>query len=226
MNLPTLKIRQFSTDQYILDKCLYSNSYHLKGISNPEEAPIVVDVGGHCGYFTFAALSLGAKLIYAFEPFIDNYKILLSNIGEAGDKVIPYQLGVYVKDDVLSLNYPKITEGSYYDFANLSEAQNEKSIKCPCLSLDKLMDLAIEDIDILKINLGYAEIDILLASKNLFAKVGNMVLETSEDRPKIEDFILKMKALGYKDVFEEKVSEDGRTLIIISKESCKKYFNI
>ncbi len=227
MNIPQLVIPAFTTAQFWLDKNFYSNGYKLRGIKNPEDAPIVVDLGAFCGYFTFSALALGAKKVYAFEPFLDNYKVFLENTKEGGDRVVSYQLGVYTKDDILLLNYPEIKEGSYYDFADLDEGGVEKKnyLPCPVFSLDYILRLVTEYVDILKINLGYAEIDILLSATNLPLKVKNICLETKADTPQIEDFITKMKEKGYKDSFTQKNEDESTTLVIIGMD-IKKYFNV
>lgn len=225
MNLPNLKLRAFTNDQEQLDKCFYSNFYHLKATKEPESQPIVCDLGSHCGFFTFASLAMGAKKVYAFEPFLDNYRILIENTKESDEKVVSYQLGVYTEYETLFLNYPEIKQGSYYDFSDLDQDINRNGIDCPVLSLDQILALIPETIDVLKINLGYAELDILLKSANLFDSVNNICLETKEEQPKIESFITILKNQGYKDSWTQKNEESGTTLVIIGKD-IKKNFNI
>ena len=79
---PNIHIRSFTDDQYWLDKVFYSNSYRLKGSKDIQNGPIIVDIGAHCGFFTFTSLALGAKKVYAVEPFIENFKMLLKNTGD------------------------------------------------------------------------------------------------------------------------------------------------
>jgi FkbM family methyltransferase len=173
---PKLQVRTFTNDQYVLDKIFYSNFYRMRGFKTTERKPVVVDIGAHCGYFCFTALSLGAKKVYAFEPFTPNYKMLLANVGDNPiGTVIPYQLGVYVAPICLPLNYPQVIHNSFFDFANVGLDTNHGSpevCKCCVMPLDDLLQHYIEEqVDLLKLSIGYGEMAILDGSKRLSTQV-------------------------------------------------------
>jgi len=226
--VPHITVRSFTNDQYILDKVFYSNHYKLKGHHGPD-GPVVVDLGAHCGYFTFAAISLGASKVYSFEPFPENFRILLKNTEhtEVG-KVIPYQVGVYTENTTLSISYPKIMEEIYYDFANLAiEEEVPPQFKAPCFALDYILNRFIsEPVDILKLNIGYAELDILLSSELLPSKVKSIVVETSDPTEKIEGFTEKMKSKGFIESALSPVDDEGKVVLILSKDKISQNFTV
>jgi FkbM family methyltransferase len=225
---PKLTIRSFSNDQYVLDKVFYSNFYRLKGIKEPELQPTVIDIGAHAGFFTFAALSLGAKKVHAIEPYVDNFKILIDNI-ESSDNVIPYNFGVYTENTILHFAQPDLIDGSYYDFANISiNSVTPMMYHWPCHDLDTILGKIIkEKADILKINIGYAELDIIKSSESLSENVSNICIQTSESPEVVKEFVSVMGKKGYIDSFVQKIPEEENLfLVILSKDKCSTYFNI
>lgn len=226
---PEIIIRSFTNDQYVIDKVFYANYYKIRGFQEGGFRPLVVDVGAHCGYFSFAALSLGARKVIAFEPFIENYKILLKNLERSLAPALTYQLGVYTSDSNLSLAYPKLQKESYFDFTNL-EIDNaaEKICVAKCLSLDSLLtDFVGEEVDILKLSIGYAEIDILKASQKL-ASVKNVCGEIEITESEHPTFRTMMQTKGYVDVqvFPPLEEESSRSLFIASRTKCDELFKI
>lgn len=229
---PILKIRSFTNDQYCLDKVFYTNFYRLKGVKETEKKPVVLDLGAHCGYFTFTALSLGAKKVYAFEPFTPNYKMLLANIGDNPiGEVIPYQLGVYVAPVALTLNYPELTNKSYFNFASIGVNTNSTvtDFCTACvLPLDTILEKYVgEQVDILKLNIGYAEIEILRSSNLLKQRVSNICGEISLRDEGIKGaFKSTLASQGFIETALTPVEgEEDKFLFHGSKTSLKEMFN-
>ena len=218
--IPNLTVRPFTTDQYVLDKVFYSNHYKLKAFM--KDGPVVMDVGAHCGFFTFVAASLGASKIYSFEPYLDNYRILLKNT-EAfeSNKVIPYQIGVYANNPTQDLAAPALKEGSYYDFANLTlKEKKDCSSLSVYLNLDFILkDIVREKVDILKINDGIDASDILATSS--LENVVSVVYDDIED----EYTNSYMEKLGFINQKSFRTEED-KDLMFFSKEKLSKYYNI
>lgn len=232
MNLPTINIRAFSSDQYQVDKVFYSNFYQLKGMTNSEKKTVVVDLGAFNGAFSFCALALGHSKTYPIEINPFNYKLLLQNLESFEDKVIAYNLGVYVDNTSLEFyKTPKLENGIYYDFASIELVDTLKEAKeyftVPAFSLDYILTKFVrEHVDILKINLGYAELEILASSSLIDTKVDNICFETFEDLEKINGFAREMEKKGFKDSQIKRVEDTNSFLVILSKTSCKEMFLI
>jgi len=228
MNLPSLSVRQFSSDQFCLDKTFYHNFYHLKGTQDKIKAPVVIDCGAHVGYFSFTALAAGAKKVYAIEPFIENYKMLLKNVGD-NSLVIPYQLAIFNNAQRIVFSYPK-PDKTHIDFSKVepkTATSSSKYFVSQSITLDDFLSGYVEEknVDILKISIGYMEPEILLQSQLLSEKVSNVCGETILDEDGVAKFKVQMEAKGF---IKNHLSrdEEGNTLFIFSKTNLGDYFNI
>lgn len=228
---PLLSIRTFSNDQFVLDKMFYSNFYRMRPFKENERRPVVVDMGAHCGYFTFTAISLGAKKVYAFEPFTPNYQVLLNNVANNPiGPVVPYQLGVYVAPACLTFYHPLLIDKSYFDFANVGMDMNTGSTeycKCCVLPLDTLLESYIgEQVDLMKLSIGYAEIKILEYSSLLTSMVANLCGEILLDKPAEERFRALLASKGFtKTSFYPSQDNENKLLFLSSKTDLKEMFN-
>lgn len=226
---PPLTIRSFTNDQYHLDKVFYSNHYRLKGNKDATQRPIVVDIGAHCGYFTFAALALGAKHVHSVEIHPENYLYLQLNTQHPSFEglVTTYNFGIYTESVVLPFGDPKMKENIYLDYADLNTDLDVIKHRRQVVTLDHFLAQYLTDtVDILKLNTGFAEIDILSGSQTVGQRVRNICLESSEEPANLHDFIKKMKEKGFTDSVFKQVEEENRTLILLSQDKCEKVFNI
>lgn len=227
---PRLSIRSFTNDQYVLDKVFYTNFYRIRGFTEAEQRPVIVDIGAHCGYFVFAALSLGAKKVYAFEPFMPNYRMLLQNVGDNPiTLVVPQQLGAYVAPVSLTFGYPVLIDKSYFDFARVGSdfnVDNPEFCKCCMLPLDTLLEHYVgEQVNILKLSIGYGEMAILNISERIKTQVDNICGEISLEETSIEKFKTLLSTKGFVD--QELVAvegEENKWLFNASKTSRKTVF--
>ena len=224
---PNITIRSFSDDQYWLDKVFYTNSYRLRGIKEGQNHPVIVDIGSHCGYFVFTSLALGAKRVYAVESFIENFKILLKNTGE-NSAVSQFNLAIGNQNGILKIAYPT-PQKSHLVFGYPDECnQCEKSSTVSMVTLDNFLSNFIpkeEKIDVLKINIGGQERDILISSNldNVESICGETVLEPEN----IVAFKSEMTAKGFVNSHViNNTEEDNKIFFIFSKSEIEKYYSL
>ncbi len=223
---PEIIIRSFSDDQYTLDKVFYSNYYRLKKFEEEDQAT-VVDVGSHCGYFSMLCAMRGANKIYNIEPFTENYRVLLKNTESYLEKVENLKLGIYTENKLANLGYPKF-ENNFFFFSKVNfNSEAELFDLNSFVTLDNLLESIKEpNVKLLKINIGYAEIDILKSSE-LIGNCEYVCGEVQANEEKMASLTEYMTSKGFKDSFYAQTSEDGKTLVFIfAKEKCDNLFEI
>jgi FkbM family methyltransferase len=219
---PEIVTRSFSNDQSHFDRVFFDNCYQLRGRKKDEAGTIVVDIGAHAGFFTFAALTLGARKVYSFEPYIDSFAVLLKNSYNPNyvGKVTPYQLGVYTSEMVGKFSAPALKDGLYFDFAEIGMTTSDESFyPCPCVQLSTLLNTFCfgEQIDVLKINIGYAEREILTTcDSTLEQRVNAICGEISANELELTQFKIAISLKGFKN-FVSKPSTEGRFLFQASQ---------
>ena len=178
------------------DRSLYSevfeaNTYNVK----PQELAgfTVIDIGANKGFFSILASLDGAKKIYALEPNLDNYKVLLSNCRDFNN-IIPVNLAV---------SQPGLKQVCISNEGALSRIITEGDL-VNCISLEEFMKILPQEIDlILKIDCEGSEYDILLPCpelikrfKYIYSEVhNNMHPNKSYNHVMLEEFI---NNLGFK----------------------------
>ena len=227
---PEITTRSFTNDQTIFNKIFFDNFYKLKG--EKDSSKIFLDLGAHAGYFAFTALSLGARKVYCIEPFVDSFKILLENcynyyfVG----RITPYQVGVYVENTMGKFSVPKLIDNIYFDMDSIGLVENENEedfYPCQCVSLDDILKIYCYDekIDVLKINIGYAEREILLSSKLLDQNVDSICGQVSLTKDEFVNFKKEMGIKGFTNSFSKEIS-DVRSVFWFSKKALNENFNI
>lgn len=226
---PEITTRSFTNDQTVFNKVFFDNVYKLKGEKDSEK--VFVDIGAHAGYFAFTALTLGARKVYCFEPFVDSYKVLLENCYNyyfAG-RVTPYQLGVYTERRYGKFTIPKLVDDIYFDMSSIGliTEEDEDFYPCQCSILDDILTLYCYDekIDVLKINIGYAERQVILNSQKIDANVESVCGEITATAEEFLDFKKQMGIRGFVNSFSLNIN-DERKLFWLSKTEFSKNFNI
>ena len=220
---PEIIIRSFSDDQYTLDKIFYSNYYRIKNFE--EEGSVVIDVGAHCGYFSILCAMRGAKKIYNVEPFIENYRVLLKNTDSFTEKVENLKLGVYTEYKLAKLAYPNF-ENNFFFFSRVGfDSSAELFDLNSFVTLDTLIEATSETkITLLKINIGYAEVDILKSSTHI-DKCEYVCGEIKGGEEKMTSLTEYMTSRGFKDSFFAKTSkEEDVNVFIFAKDKCEELF--
>jgi len=226
---PEIITRSFSNDQFYFDKVFFENHYQLKG--DKENKRVVVDIGAHGGFFTFAALTLGAKKVFSFEPYIDNFNILLKNTYTHSfvGRVTPYQLGVYTSPILGRFSAPSLVDNLYFDFGGigLSTQEDDSHYPCSCVNLTTILrDYCFnEQIDILKINIGYAEKEILQSAEAILQEnVVSICGEVTCTDAEFLEFKKNMGLRGFINCVSKPQDAKGRITFQMSQRSLSDNF--
>ena len=161
------KLRGGSTDRFIINEVWIHKSYNPKGFEIKSN-DIVVDIGAHAGIFTILA-SYFAKQgqVYAFEPFKENYNLILENINLNKVKNLKvFNKAVSDKSGRLKFYVSTSKNKGQNSIHKLGESQKE--IRVDKISFKDFLR-TIPEIDFLKIDCEGAEYEILfsLAKKEL-----------------------------------------------------------
>jgi len=224
---PELSIRTFTDDQYVLDKVFYANNYRLKTFEEKDKITIV-DIGAHIGFFSLLCLMRGANKVYSVEPFTDNFRVMNKNLEAFPDKVTALKLGIYTETRFASFNFPENKDNFFY----LSNLEMSKGGDAPSdlsyfIKLDELLNGIPEaEVDLLKINIGYAETDILLSSQGI-EKCKFVCGEVRSTEKKVKELVDYMKEMGFEDSYLAQSKEEENThLFLFAKEKCEDLFNL
>lgn len=170
------KLRGGSTDRFIINEVWLHKSYNPKGFEiRPND--IVVDIGAHAGIFTILA-SYFAKQgqVYAFEPFKENYNLVLENINlNKAKNVKVFNKAVSDSSGKLKFYVSTSKNKGQNSIHKLGESQKE-------ISVDKISfkDFlrTIPKIDFLKIDCEGAEYGILFSlSRKELQKIKKISME-------------------------------------------------
>ena len=217
MLLPEITIRSHSSDQFVIDRVLYSNSYRLnRFIPNCT----VVDVGAHIGAFSISSIVHGASKVYAFEPSQFNYKVLVKNLSEFSKDISTFQIGFDSISGFKAMSQPQTVGSAFVEFSNLTinaKGDGYKSDMAYFVNLDETLSMIEDEIYLLKISAPGLEFKLLNESKTL-SLAKNLCFETncsSEEASGISDEIKRKGA--FKDAIFEKVGEKTY-LFLFSKD--------
>ncbi len=200
------KLRGGSTDRFILNEVWLHKSYTPKGFEIKSK-DIVVDIGAHAGIFTILA-SYYAKQgqVYAFEPFKENYNLLLENINLNKIKNIQV-FNKAVSDSSGKLKFYISTSKNKGQNSAYKLGESQKEISVDKISFKDFLK-TIPKIDFLKVDCEGAEYEILFSlSKKELEKIKKISMEfhnygkyTGEDLAK---FL-------HKNNFKIKLVKDGK----------------
>jgi FkbM family methyltransferase len=133
---------------------------------------IVFDCGGFAGYFAVCAAKKAYKgKVFVFEPFMENYKLLLKNINQNNLKNIhPINKAVGERESELDFIYVKKSP-SGSGIYNEIRAMKGNVRKIICTTLDKIyQDNEIERVDFIKMDIEGMERSALLGAKEVISK--------------------------------------------------------
>ena len=230
--LPEITTRSFSNDSQIFDEVFFANKYKIKGNKDPNSPQkVFLDIGAHAGFFSFLALNLNVR-VYAFEPFVDNFNLLLKNCynHNFAANFTPYNVGVYTEKLLGKFSSPELIGNAYLDFAYIglsTNSHNKREYPCNCERLDEILATFCfgDKIDVLKISIGYSEREILTGSLLLRDQVNSICGEITANDVQLSEFKKSMGIAGFASFFSEPVKNE-RVVFWASKTNLSDNFII
>lgn len=186
--LPEITIRSHSSDQFLLDRILYSNSYR---INNLLPNSTVVDIGANIGVFCINAQIRGAERVYAFEPFQNNYEVLIKNLAQFCKTYQSYQLGVSKTAGFFSMADPDLINNSFYNTSDTKISETGRAAYF--CTLDEILSMIPEKINLLKISVP--DVVDILENSNKLSLCENLCFEL-DSKEKSEEILQKIKRKG------------------------------
>lgn len=130
---------------------------------------VIIDVGAHVGVFTLRAARRAVNgLVIAVEPHPTNYKFLTENVRFNKLKnVITLNLALSNYEGVANLYESKEQSGMH----SIILRRSDKFVKVSVKTLDKMVEeLKIEKVDMIKIDVEGAELDVLKGAEDTLKK--------------------------------------------------------
>jgi FkbM family methyltransferase len=143
--------------------------------SHLREGSVFVDVGANVGYYTLLASKLvGNKgYVYAIEPIPSTVVLLKANV-KLNDctNVMVYKVAAWSYRGELTLNVPALM----YGWASVM--QKGRSIMVKAETIDNILQ-NVESVDILKVDVEGAELQVLQGAKEVLKRTKHIALELS-----------------------------------------------
>jgi len=166
-NLGVLKLYTHYEGLQVIDEIFILGQYS-KGLA-PDNR-VVVDVGSHIGTFTLlSALNMKRKgirgVVVAIEPTFINYGLLLNNVklNQLEQYVKPIKTAIASRKTMIEIDWIGVKE------------------KVQTVTMHEIVGLVkrlgYDDIDLLKIDIEGAEIDVLLSNNSWLSHVKRIVME-------------------------------------------------
>lgn len=183
VNLPGLKhpieIRNGTSDSWVAIQICLQNEYTFNLDRNPRS---IVDVGANVGISTayFATMFPSAKIV-ALEPEESNFRQLKKNIA-AYPNVTAVHAALWDTDGIVNVSDPGLSEWGFQ--VKKGQALESKNSVRSITILTLMREHGIDEIDILKIDIEGAEIEVFEASKTWIKNVGLLIAELHDGERK------------------------------------------
>lgn len=183
-------MRTFAGDIDIFYEIFWKKMYNIPKKYLLNQPKIIVDLGAHIGFTSsFYALQYPNSKIYSVEASNNNYKLLEENT-KAFSNITTYHKAIYSKDGFINFNDNGLL--SYNPFIS------EEGTPMPCFTVDTLMTINnLTKIDLLKIDIEGAEVEILRNNNTWLNKVDCIIIEIHKPYD-ITDLIKDVEKFGFK----------------------------
>jgi FkbM family methyltransferase len=155
----TLHTRRNRSDFSHIDEIWAFRKYDCFGY-RVAPGEVVIDIGGNIGTFSvYAAAVCRASRVIAFEPFPDNYRMLLKNVEQNNLHMITcVNQAVAGSSGVRTMRLNPIDSGSH----SLVKGTLERTVNVECCTLDDIFQrYSLSKIDYLKVDCEGSEYEIL-----------------------------------------------------------------
>lgn len=198
-----MNFRKNTNDNDIYNDVYLKNEYNIDQFNSDD---IVIDIGGHVGFFSLKAWDNGSREVHCFEPFKQNYKSLFQNVANTTIKI--YNLAVrgnykYKTLDVDVGDNIKSQEIKNYGGLCLKEGSSVNVI-----TLQDIIEQINKPIKLLKLDCEGSEFSIIMESpdyifeniENIVGEIHNCEVPTNKVDNQIvshKDFINRLVQLNY-----------------------------
>ena len=193
------------------------------------EGTTVIDIGANIGYFTLLAASRVGESgkVFAFEPEPQNYALLVKNINVNGFKnVQPFQKAVSRSTGKMALYLG--TQSGTHSLFSVRETTT-KSITVDLVSLDEFFKEKKCAIDVIKVDVQGAEMDVLMGMQTLIKDNYYLKIFT-EFEPDLEhagfsvkEYWNKLTEFGFRYIYL--INEEGRKLEVADLQYAMEFCN-
>lgn len=219
-----ISYREKSTDMGVIREVFHEDVYNINSI------PInstVIDIGSHIGTFALRCAFERKCTVYAYEPCVDNYKLLTDNIhvNNLDAKIRAFNMAVSDNDGVREFFVdPYHYSGSSFYLKSFAEQKKHdrpfQEVKVECITLKQIFDKNnITHCDILKLDCEGEEKAILLDSICVLPKVHKIILEhhNLSDGKKIAKYLSNN---GFEVFSNNQFQAEGGILIALKYNDC------
>ncbi|MBL8265664.1 FkbM family methyltransferase [Steroidobacter sp.] len=164
----TLAIRPGTADQRVFDEVFVMREYDIDVVS----PTVILDAGAHIGLTAvfFAEKFQGAAVI-AIEAEAANFALLCKNVS-AYPRIRPMHAGLWSRSTWLRIENPGAATWSF----RVLESEQPTDIRA--VSIADVMQLhGVDHIDILKMDIEGAELEVLTHSADWLSRVDNLLIE-------------------------------------------------
>jgi len=168
-------LRNFTSDIGIFAQIFINKEFEI-GIQNLIAPKVIVDCGANIGLATlYFKYTYPNAVIYCFEPEPSNFQLLQKNVAQCSN-IKTYEKAVWNETEMLQLNLD-----SRHDSFFITKNSNDKSIGVQAISLnDFLNESKINKIDLLKIDIEGAELDLFSKNLDWIDKTNVIIVEIHE----------------------------------------------
>lgn len=211
-------VRARTMDRSVIKEVWIKNIYNQYGVK-VNKGDTVVDIGAHIGVFSIYAAELSETgKVYAFEPYLDNYRRLENHkLINNKNNLFIYNKGISDREgkQTLYLSPDNNTGGHSLHLKNHSNKKTE----IQTITLSGFCDREkIYKIDFLKIDCEGAEFEILKTDETILQKVNKIVMECHPyENNTVDDIIRLLERNGFKVIRESNDSPSGIEMLYAMK---------